>query len=422
MNLPTLLRANFQQPLVVAAVSVVAAHLVASSLFFMDASHFERVFWAVVSTTVLGFATYVYSSLRPLARGVVCVVIAVPAITVGIGIHAVHVYQVGVHESDYTGIAMLVAGPVLLVAGSTFLVRTVHTWWRRLLLLPIAPVFAFFVLFPVTLGVGASNGARVACCDETPADHGFAYEDVTFETPKGLMLSAWYVPSQNGATIIVVHGSGNNRETTLPEAMMLARNGYGLLMLDVEGFGNSEGRGNAYGWTGARSVHAAIDYLHSRPDVDPERIGGLGLSMGGEVLLQAAGESPLLAAVVSEGGTGRTTADFEKVDDGWFQPIVPFFAVVETTMRLISHEPTPPPLLDMVRQIGPRPVFLLAGNLSEETDLMGLYLEEGGPSFEMWTIPEAAHNQGYELHPEEYEQRVVAFFHRALLGQDGRVD
>ena len=212
------------------------------------------------------------------------------------------------------------------------------------------------------------------------------------------------------------HGAGKNRETAMPEAMMLARNGYGVLLVDLEGFGDSEGRANAFGWTGARGVHAAIDYLRTRPDVDPARIGGLGLSMGGEVLLQAAGESPLLRAVVSEGGTGRTAADFGEMDDGWFQPIVPFHKVAGATMRLISGEATPPPLKEMVAQIGPRPVLLLAANIGEEIELMSLYVEVGGPSFEMWTIPEPKHVGAFDLHPEEYEQRVVAFFDGALLG------
>jgi fermentation-respiration switch protein FrsA (DUF1100 family) len=153
--------------------------------------------------------------------------------------------------------------------------------------------------------------------------------------------------------------------------------------------------------------------------VDPERIGGLGLSMGGEVLLQAAGESPLLRAVVSEGGTGRTAADFGEAYDGWFDPIVPFHTVVGVTMRLFSGEPTPQPLKELVQQIGPRPVLLIAANLHEETTLMSMYVELGGPSFEMWTYLEAKHVGGYDLHPEEYEQRVIAFFDAALLGEEG---
>jgi hypothetical protein len=418
VQLPSFLRTDFQRPLVVAALGVVTVHLVLSALFFMEGSVPERAAWASV---VLIAAAVVFTSLRSFSRpvqGLVCLGAGLPALIYGLGVHVSHVVQVGVGTSDFTGIPMMFAGLWLTVYGGTVLVRTVHSWWRRLLLVPLAPVLFFFVIFPVGLGVFAANVARVPCCDSTPADHGFAYEDVTFETTAGYELSAWYIPSRNGAAVIMGHGAGKNRETTLPEATMLARNGYGVLMVDLEGFGDSDGRANAFGWTGARGVHAAIDYLRTRPDVDPERIGGLGLSMGGEVLLQAAGESPLLKAVVSEGGTGRTATDFGELDDGWFQPIVPFHKVVGGTMRLISGEATPPPLKEMVAQIGPRRVLLIAANTGEEKELMGLYVTIGGPSFELWTIPEPKHVGAYDLHPEEYERRVIAFFDEALLGED----
>jgi hypothetical protein len=47
---------------------------------------------------------------------------------------------------------------------------------------------------------------------------------------------------------------------------------------------------------------------------------------------------------------------------------------------------------------------------------MGMYHEIGGPTFQLWTIPEPRHVGSYDLHPEEYEQRVIAFFDGALLG------
>jgi pimeloyl-ACP methyl ester carboxylesterase len=413
-------RGDLHTLIVKAALVVVAVHLVGSALFFMDANIAERLVWAGIVGLAFGVVVYNYGSLSRPVRGSICLGVGLSALVVGATIHVARVIQVGVTTGDPTGLAMLVAGLVLTVAGLVTLVRIVHAWWRRLLLIPAGVVFAFFVIFPVGLAVFATNVARVPCCDTTPADHGFAYEDVTFTSAAGHELSAWYIPTQNGAVVIMGHGAGKNRETAMPEARVLARNGYGVLLVDLEGFGDSEGRANAFGWTGARGVHAAIDYLRTRPDVDPERIGGLGLSMGGEVLLQAAGESPLLKAVVSEGGTGRTTADFGEIDDGWFQPIVPFHKVVGATMRLISGEATPPPLKEMVQQIGPRRVLLIAGNIGEEKELMGLYLEVGGPSFEMWTIPEPKHVGAYDLHPEEYEERVIAFLDGALLGDGPR--
>ncbi len=87
---------------------------------------------------------------------------------------------------------------------------------------------------------------------------------------------------------------------------MLAENGYGVLLFDRRGEGASDGDGNLYGWGGARDIDAAVDFLKKRADVDPGRIGGIGFSVGGELMLEAAAGNQDIAAVVSEGAGTRT--------------------------------------------------------------------------------------------------------------------
>jgi pimeloyl-ACP methyl ester carboxylesterase len=58
-----------------------------------------------------------------------------------------------------------------------------------------------------------------------------------------------------------------------------------VLLVDNRGHGASEGDPNAFGWDHETDVNAALDYLTTRADVDADRIGGLGLSVGGETLL-----------------------------------------------------------------------------------------------------------------------------------------
>ena len=402
--------------MVPAGLAVIAAHAINASLFHIDAPFYERLLWLAAIVAASTTAAYYFPSQSRAMKGAIALSFGFPALLFGIGIHASHVYQLGFNGSDFTGIPMLLAGLLLTAIGATVLVRLIHTWWRRLLLVPAGLAFAFFVVFPVTLSIFAINVAHVPCCDETPAGRGLAYEDVTFETEQGRDLSAWFIASKNGAVVVTVHGAGSNRSTVMDEAEMLVKHGYGVLMVDVEGYGNSEGRMNAFGWAGARDVHAATAYLKSRSDVDANRIGGLGLSMGGEVLLHAAGESTDLKVVVAEGATSRTRDDVDELPGPMGLIIVPFWEVIETSIQLMTGEAPPPPLKDLVRQIAPRRVLLIAAALPEEQDLMALYVKEGGPSFEMWSIPESKHVGGFDLHREEYEQHVVAFFDDALLG------
>jgi predicted acyl esterase len=98
-----------------------------------------------------------------------------------------------------------------------------------------------------------------------------------------------------------------------------------VLLLDRRGEGASDGDINLYGWNGEPDLRAAIAYLRHRPDVDPDRIGGLGLSVGGELMLQAAAHDRGLRAVVAEGAGVRSFAEHRHMPgvggvQKWFSP------------------------------------------------------------------------------------------------------
>ena len=57
-------------------------------------------------------------------------------------------------------------------------------------------------------------------------------------------------------------------------ARMLVRHGYGVLLFDRRGEGESDGDPNAWGWGGDRDLQAAIAWLAARPDVDPAASAG----------------------------------------------------------------------------------------------------------------------------------------------------
>ena len=124
-----------------------------------------------------------------------------------------------------------------------------------------------------------------------------------------MSLAGWYVPSANGAAVVLLHGAGSTRSDVLPQAAVLARAGFGVLLVDARGHGGSGGRAMDFGWHGDADIAAATDYLAARPDVDADRIGAVGMSMGGEEAIGATATNRLLRAVVAEGATARTAAD-----------------------------------------------------------------------------------------------------------------
>jgi fermentation-respiration switch protein FrsA (DUF1100 family) len=247
--------------------------------------------------------------------------------------------------------------------------------------------------------------------DVQPADLGRAYEEVTLRTSDGLDLAAWYVPSRNGAAVV----SYPTRAGKLPHARMLARHGYGVLLVDARGYDGSEGDPNMFGWNGAKDVEAAVAWLERRPDVEPERIGGIGFSVGGEVTIEAAAGNSGLAAIVSEGAGVRSVR--EGLLRGWRGVLsIPQEAVLTASVAVLDETPPPPSLDDLAGQISPRAAFFVharQGGGGEE--LNPEYFDAAEPPKELWRIEEGGHVGGLEAQPVEYERRVVGFFDRHLL-------
>jgi uncharacterized protein len=230
-----------------------------------------------------------------------------------------------------------------------------------------------------------------------------------------LRLAAWYVPSRNGAAVIAFPG----RKGPVRHARMLARHGYGVLLLDRRGEGESEGDFNARGWGGEPDLRAAVAYLRERPDVRGDRIGGLGLSVGGELLLQTAAHDPALRAVVSEGAGLRSVAEQKHMPGAppepirWIAPIT-----IETAAGgVLSNHLPPRDLADLMPRIAPRPVLLIRGIQGNgDESLNRVYRDAGGPTAALWEIERAGHTAGISAIPDVYERRVIGFFDRALLG------
>ncbi|HXN30272.1 MAG TPA: hypothetical protein VN894_00360, partial [Polyangiaceae bacterium] len=55
-----------------------------------------------------------------------------------------------------------------------------------------------------------------------------ALRDVSFGS-SGATVRGWFVPSRNGAAVVLVHGSGGDRSHVAAEARLLANAGFGAL-------------------------------------------------------------------------------------------------------------------------------------------------------------------------------------------------
>ena len=141
-----------------------------------------------------------------------------------------------------------------------------------------------------------------------------------------------------------------------------------------------------------------------------ERIGGLGLSVGGEVMLDTATKTSELDAVVSEGAGARTLREELQHPMPWHdRPLVLLqYGARDLAVAINTGHMPPKRLSDLVPQIK-QPVLLIAAPNSINGERLNRKF--GAP---LWEIPESRHIGGISARPAEYERRVVAFFDEAL--------
>ena len=255
--------------------------------------------------------------------------------------------------------------------------------------------------------------------DETPADRGLAYLEVTVTSADGLRLVGWYLPAHNGAAVMLQHGYKSHRGEFLEEAEMLQRAGFGVLITSVRAHDLSEGETITFGHLEWQDLDAWFGWLAQQPDVQPDRIGALGNSMGGTLVLQYASLNPEIRAVVAHSA-------FSSLDDTIstsvqalaglpafpFAPLMVFWG--ERELGIDSAE------IDAklwIGEISPRPVLLLQGgrDLIVSVDSGRLLYEAAGQPKELWFEPDLGHASFDRQAPQAFEQRVVGFFEARLL-------
>jgi len=252
-----------------------------------------------------------------------------------------------------------------------------------------------------------------------PEEAGLEAEEVTFQSPGGPSIAGWFVPSKNGATIILLHGYGGNRTAMLWHAERLIEAGYGVLLYDERASGESEGGYRSYGWEDTRDVEAALQYLSTREDA-ADKVGIAGCSTGADIAVYSMALYPQLGAAWGDGNSSVRAQDMPPIRDWITMFLVPSNYMLDWMYTVRLGIDAPAPLVDVIDDIAPRPLMLVGGGvqrpvIGSEADLFTLrFAELAGPNAQAWIIPEAAHCDGPRVRPEEYAQKMVTFFDSAL--------
>ncbi|MBI4233091.1 MAG: alpha/beta hydrolase [Chloroflexi bacterium] len=249
----------------------------------------------------------------------------------------------------------------------------------------------------------------------SPADLGLEYETVTFPSRQDrLALRGWLLPAaEPRGWVIIIHGQGGNRGSSvlLRMALDLQALGYGTLLLDLRGHGESAGERLSLGYYERHDVLGAVDFLASR-GVPRERIVLLGFSLGAAAALLAAKLEPDVAGVISDSSFAELSGIIQREArrrsglPGLFTPGIILMGQVLHGVRLSEVKP-----VDAVKQLS-FPVLLIHGALDEvigPSHSRRLWEATRNRRSRLWVVPGACHGQTYTIAPGDYMKRVASY-------------
>lgn len=270
----------------------------------------------------------------------------------------------------------------------------------------------------------------------SPDSEQLLFDDVSFVSNDGVLLRGWFIRSSRAETrpapaIVLVHSWGWSRVGYLSQssplpgatvdllrvARMLHDSGMHVLLFDLRNHGSSQVHAPVtFGVHESRDVIAAINWLQEQPEVDNERLGAIGFSMGANALMYALPYcQPVKAAVAIQPVRVATYAP--ALAREMIGPIGP--ALLELVSlahplldapQLKSADPTP-----LAKLITETHMLYIQGDGDYEGNLWAIQeIVEQTPSAELLVIPSRDRFDTYhwlDEHPETFQ----LFFERNLL-------
>ena len=286
------------------------------------------------------------------------------------------------------------------------------------------------VLAVAYLGTGLFVAVRLSAPDRqptesTPADVGLAYREVSFESTDGVQLAAWWIPpaAEGGSSRVamLVHGWGGDKsdQQVVETAPIYARAGYGVLMPDLRGHGESGGERRTLGYKETNDVLGALAWLEKQ-GYEPGEVVLHGWSMGGATVVRSAPGTGV-AAVVEEAGYADLPLVLRKLlpeESGLPRLFNP--GTLLAAKLFLDFDPwavRPGEDAARLREEGV-PLFVIhsTGDESIPFQHADLFMK-AYPEAELWKLEGYGHVEGY-THPE-YEKRLRDFLESDGLSERG---
>ena len=293
-----------------------------------------------------------------------------------------------------------------------------------------AIIAAIFVALVVVYG-GVSfmiadgvTGSERKPQEDHPRNYGLAWEDVEFPARHGdIRLSGWYLGGdrQGGGEaphLIFVHGLNSVRSgyESVGLAARMVERGYSVLMFDLRGHGLSEGDQVSGGYYERWDVWGAYDYLVGHREAVPGKVGILGFSMGASTAILAAADEPGIHGVVADSPFAVASelvaqeAARKTPFPSWIVPaFMPAVKLMANGIYGIDLGTLTP--VKAVTRLD-YPVLIIHGTEDDRVPLdHGERVAAAGRNGTiLWRVNVEGHAESLETYPDEYFERVDAYF------------
>nr|WP_249745377.1 alpha/beta hydrolase [Mesobacillus boroniphilus] len=246
-----------------------------------------------------------------------------------------------------------------------------------------------------------------------------SFELVEIKSEDGLKLNARFLKNDkpSGKAVILAHGYKGNSEQMPGITKFYYEQGFDILKPDARGHGLSEGDYVGYGW------HDRNDYVQwskfLAEEAGAEDIFLHGFSMGAATVLMASGEKlpEQVKGIIAD--SGYTTVLEELSHQLKYLYNLPAFPIMQVTSVITNiragYTFAEASAIDSVAK-NKLPLLIIHGDKDAlvPTEMGKRIFEKANSDKELWIVPGAGHTEAYTIAEQEYQEKLKAFWTKAI--------
>ena len=246
-------------------------------------------------------------------------------------------------------------------------------------------------------------------------------ETVEIPSASGSVLHGWWAPaaSLGGGAVVLWHGVWENRLRMVPRARVLHQHDFAVLLIDLQAHGESPGRRITFGRLEGLDAAAAVAFVRSR--VPAERVGAIGVSLGGAATLLGPARLPVDALVmesvypdIDAALANRLRTGLGRVAGSLLTPVLaPVFKLLLPPILGVTPSELRPN--DRIGSAG-TPILVASGTIDDRTPLneaQALFDHALNPK-RFWAVEGVAHVDLERYNPDQYWAEILPFLTQNL--------